>query len=68
MQNIPTQWGKSCSFDSSDSETVLGIMKCKVNSGYYLNVTKQHLLKEASMKELALSVHVPLKRIILQCD
>lgn len=68
MQNVPTQWGKSYTFESSDSETDLGIMKSKVNSSYYLNVTKQHLLKGASMKELISSLHILLKRIISQCD
>lgn len=37
MQNTPIQWGKSYTFESSDSD--LGIMKSKVHSNYYLNVT-----------------------------
>lgn len=68
MQHIPTQSGKSYSFESSDSETDLGIMKSKVNSSYNLNVTKQHLFKRSGVKELISSLHIPLKRIISQCD
>lgn len=68
MQYIPTQWGKSYSIESSDSETDLRIMKSKVNSSYNLNVTKQHLLKRSGVKELISSLHIPLKRIISQCD
>lgn len=58
----------SYTFESSDSETNLGIMKSKVDSRYYLNVSKQHLLEGASGKELISSLHIPLKRIISQCD
>lgn len=69
MQNISTQWGKSCTFESSDSETDLRIMKSKVSSSYYLNVvTKRHLLKGTSMKDVFSSWHIPLKRITSRCD